>query len=55
MSMFQTHRFYINLLVWNTPSIVTSTFSLRSIPEIENVGIDLYEDDGLHNFVTKDF
>jgi hypothetical protein len=42
------------VLVRDLPSATTSAFRLRSIPEIEIVGIDLYEDDLLHNFVTKD-
>ena len=40
------------MLVKNPPSVAASTF--HSILEIENAGIDLYENDLLYNFVTKD-
>jgi hypothetical protein len=42
------------MLVRDPLSAVASTFRLRSIPEIENAGIDLYEDELLHNFVTRE-
>jgi hypothetical protein len=42
------------MLVRDPPVFSASGFRFRSIPEVENAGIDLYEDDLLHNFVTKD-
>jgi hypothetical protein len=40
--------------VRNTPNVIASTFRLHSIPKIENVGINLYEDNVLYNFVIMD-
>jgi hypothetical protein len=42
------------MLVRDPPVFSASGFRFRSIPEVENAGIDLYDDDLLHNFVTKD-
>jgi hypothetical protein len=52
--MSQILWFCIKLLVRDTPSLGASAFRLYSIPETKNVGIDLYEEDVLYNFVTMD-
>jgi hypothetical protein len=52
--LLQTLQFCIKLLVRDTLNVTASTFRFRSILEIENAGIVLYEDDVLHDFVTRD-
>jgi hypothetical protein len=42
------------VLVRDPSAFSASGFHFHSILEVENAGIDLYEDDLLHNFVTKD-
>jgi hypothetical protein len=53
--LLQTLLFCIIVLVRDPISTTTFAFHLCSIPKIENARIDLYEDDLLHNFVTKDY
>ena len=50
--LLQTLLLCITMLIRDPPSALASAFRFRSIPN--NVGIDLYEDDLLHNFVTRD-
>jgi hypothetical protein len=52
--LLQSLLFHITVLVRDPPTFSASNLCFRSIPEVENVGIDLYEDDLLHNFVSKD-
>jgi hypothetical protein len=52
--LLQTLLFCITVLVKDPPAFSASSFRFRSIQEVENAGIDHYEDDLLHNFVTKD-
>jgi hypothetical protein len=52
--MLQTFQFCIKLLILNSTCVAASTFCLHFILEIENAGIDLYENDVLHNFITQD-
>ena len=38
----------------NTLNVIASAFRVHSIPKIENVGINLYEDNILYNFIIMD-
>lgn len=50
----QTLRFCIKVLVRNIPTAPVSSFFVRSVAELEAIGIDVVADDVLHNYVTKD-
>jgi hypothetical protein len=47
-------KFCIQLLVRNYPGILSSTFSIRTVAELDSIGIDIPIDDVLFNLVTKD-
>jgi hypothetical protein len=44
----------VRLLVRASPSGSSSTFSLQPVMELEALGMDLAEDDVLHNLVTRE-
>ena len=47
-------KFYIQLLVRSYPEVLSSTFSIGPMAELNLVGIDVAVDNVLFNLVTKD-
>ena len=47
-------KFYIQLLVKSYPGLLSSTFSIRPMVELDSIGINVAVDDVLFNLVTKD-
>ena len=54
MPLFQTLQFCIKLLEKRSPFGLVSTFSFQPAMEMEALGIDLVEDDVLHNLVIRE-